>query len=91
MQLVINKGGAMKIPSLRNIERTLKMVPLVKDFLPTSNESEPNPGIRNLENALHDKKAEICALREEIIDLKENLANCKYEINILQNALTKGG
>ena len=50
------------IPSLRNIERVVKMVPVVKDLLP-NNESEYYDKIRKLEDALHDKKAEICKLR----------------------------
>ena len=60
------------IPSLRNIERVVKMVPVVKDLLP-NNESEYYDKIRKLEDALHDKKAEICKLREKIALLEETI------------------
>ena len=58
----------MKLPSLRNIERVVKMVPLVKDILPINNKSESGllGIIKDKENALHDKKAEICKLRLKI-------------------------
>ena len=62
----------MKIPSLRSIERVVKMVPVVKDLLP-NNESEYYDKIRKLEDALHDKKAEICKLRERIKELEQPL------------------
>ncbi len=62
----------MKIPSLRSIERVVKMVPVVKDLLP-NNESEYYDKIRKLEDALHDKKAEICKLREKIALLEETI------------------
>ena len=62
----------MKIPSLRSIERVVKMVPVVKDLLP-NNESEYYDKIRKLEDALHDKKAEICKLREKIELLEETI------------------
>ena len=62
----------MKIPSLRSIERVVKMVPVVKDLFP-NNESEYYDKIRKLEDALHDKKAEICKLREKIALLEETI------------------
>jgi len=62
----------VKIPSLRSIERVVKMVPVVKDLLP-NNESEYYDKIRKLEDALHDKKAEICKLREKIALLEETI------------------
>jgi hypothetical protein len=112
-QLITNKGGGyMKIPSLRSIETVLRVMPVVKDLLPSSkaglnsliNESEYSSKIKNLENAVHDKNAEIFKLRQErkamkrllfsnnkkITDLEDNVENCNYQINILQNALTKG-
>ena len=63
----------MKLPSLRNIERVVKMMPLVKDILPVNSESESSllTIIKNQEDALHDKKAEICKLRERIKQLEE--------------------
>jgi len=71
----------IKIPSLRNIECVIRMVPVVKDIFPKAkaglnsliNEPEYNSKIGKLEDALHDKKAEICALRETIRDLEKKL------------------
>ena len=66
----------MKLPSLRNIERVVKMVPLVKDILPINSESESSllAIIKNQEDALHDKKAEICKLRIKVKDLEQTLS-----------------
>ena len=63
----------MKLPSLRNIEKVVKMMPLVKDMLPINSESESSllAIIKNQEDALHDKKAEICKLREKIKELED--------------------
>ena len=66
------KEARVKLPSLRNIERVVKMVPVVKDLLP-NHESEYYDKIRKLEDALHDKKAEICKLREKIALLEETI------------------
>ena len=101
----------MKIPSLHTIEKVVKMVPLVKDLLPSNkdglnsliNESEYK--IKKLEDTLHDKNADIFKLRqkikrmkrllfsnnEKIKDLEENLENCAYELNILNNAINNRG
>tara|TARA_B100000929_G_scaffold193319_1_gene153282 strand:- start:295 stop:522 length:228 start_codon:yes stop_codon:yes gene_type:complete len=69
----------MKLPKIpiNQIERALKMVPLVKDILPINSESESSllKLIKQQEDALHDKKAEICALRFKIKDLEEKLEN----------------
>ena len=84
----------MKIPIIPfyKIERAERMLPIIKDvFTPTSTESGSNSQIRKLEDALTDKKAEICKLREKIIDLEENLKNCSYELNILNNAINNSG
>ena len=66
----------MKLPSLRNIERVVKMMPLVKDMLPINSESESSllAIIKNQEDALHDKKAEICKLRIKVKDLEQTLS-----------------
>ena len=66
----------MKLPSLRNIERVVKMMPLVKDMLPINSESESSllAIIKNQEDALHDKKAEICKLRIKVKDLEQVLS-----------------
>ena len=65
----------MKLPSLRNIERVVKMMPLVKDMLPINSESESSllAIIKNQEDALHDKKAEICKLRIKVKNLEQTL------------------
>ena len=66
----------MKLPSLRNIEKVIKMVPVVKELLPNNNnESESSllKTIKNQEDALHDKKAEICKLRIKIKNLEQTL------------------
>tara|TARA_Y100001951_G_scaffold6435_1_gene3997 strand:+ start:49 stop:306 length:258 start_codon:yes stop_codon:yes gene_type:complete len=66
----------VKLPSLRNIERVVKMMPLVKDMLPINSESESSllAIIKNQEDALHDKKAEICKLRIKVKDLEQVLS-----------------
>ena len=66
----------MKLPSLRNIEKVVKMMPLVKDMLPINSESESSllAIIKNQEDALHDKKAEICKLRIKVKDLEQTLS-----------------
>ena len=71
----------MKIPSLRSIETVLRVVPVVKDLLPSNKDglnsliNESAYKIRKLEDALYDKKAEICKLREKIEELEETLDN----------------
>tara|TARA_B100000470_G_C19759236_1_gene377540 strand:+ start:947 stop:1234 length:288 start_codon:yes stop_codon:yes gene_type:complete len=90
MQLTTNsQGGAMKLPSLRNIERTLKMVPLVKDMLPINSESESSllKLIKQQEDALHDKKAEIFTLRQTIKDLEEDLDGTKWMLTKAEEEL----
>ena len=87
----------MKIPSLRSIETVLRVVPVVKDLLPSNKDglnsliNESAYKIRKLEDALHDKKAEICKLREKIEELEKNLETCSYELNILNNAINNRG
>ena len=87
----------IKIPSLRNIESVIRMVPVVKDLLPSNKAGlnslidAPAYKIRKLEDALTDKKAEICKLREKIEELEENLETCSYELNILNNAINNRG
>ena len=87
----------IKIPSLRSIESVIRMVPVVKDLLPSNKDGlnslidAPAYKIKKLEDALHDKKAEICKLREKIKELEENLETCAYELNILNNAINNRG
>ena len=71
-----SKEENVKLPSLRNIEKVIKMVPVVKDLLPNNNESESSllKIIKNQEDALHDKKAEICKLRIKVKDLEQTLS-----------------
>ena len=54
------------------LRRLINAKPIVKDLLP-NNESEYYDKIRKLEDALHDKKAEICKLREKIALLEETI------------------
>ena len=62
------------IPSLYKIEKMIKMAPIIKDvFTSTPAEADSMSQIRKLEDALHDKKAEICKLREKIALLEETI------------------
>ena len=54
----------MKIPSLRNIERTLKMIPMVKDMLPINNNSDSELSrliklVKQQEDTIYAKKNEM--------------------------------
>ena len=61
---------------VKTVERVVRMVPVVKDLLPANKDglnsliNEPEYKIKKLEDALHDKKAEICKLREQIEELE---------------------
>ena len=79
----------MKIPSLRSIERTLEMVPLVKDLLPNNNESESSllKLIKQQEDALYAKKNEICILKEKILELEDALDNTGWMLTKNQEEL----
>ena len=87
----------IKIPSLRNIESVIRMVPVVKDLLPSNKAGlnslidAPAYKIRKLEDALHDKKAEICKLRENIKELEQVLIITHDELKDAQNKLIKEG
>ena len=76
----------IKIPSLRNIESVIRMVPVVKDLLPSNKAGlnslidAPAYKVRKLEDALHDKKAEICKLREKIEELEAILEDYRSAI-----------
>ena len=83
----------MKIPSLHTIAKVVRMVPVVKDLLPNNNnESESSllKIIKNQEDALHDKKAEICKLRENIKELEQVIVITHDELKDAQNKLIKG-
>ena len=76
----------MKIPSLRSIERIVKMVPVVKDLLP-NNESESGSQIQNLKDALHNKNADIFKLRQKIKRMKRLLFSNNEKIKDLEQTL----
>ena len=64
----------IKLPSLYKIERMIRMAPIIKEvFASAPTESDSISQIRKLEDALHDKKAEICKLRERIKELEQPL------------------
>ena len=69
----------MKIPSMRTVERVVNLIPVVKELIP--NYSDEDTGllaiIKKQEDELHNKKAEICALREQIEQLQEEIDHGK--------------
>ena len=87
----------MKIPSLHTIEKVVRMVPVVKDLLPSNKDGlnslidAPAYKIRKLEDALTDKKAEICKLREQIEELEQVLVIVNDQYKDAQNKLDKEG
>ena len=96
----------IKIPSLRSIESVIRMVPVVKDLLPSNKDGLNSfSQVAKLNDIIHNKNAEIFNLRQErkdmkrvlfsnnkkIKDLEENLENCAYELNILNNAINNTG
>ena len=83
----------LPIPSLRDIERLVKFVPVVKDLLPNSNTSDSSllGIIKQQEDALHDKKAEICKLRERIWELEETLTITSDELRESEIRVSQAG
>ena len=88
------------------IERVIRVLPIVKEVFATApTESESRVQITKLKDTIHNKNAEIFKLRqlrksmkrllfsnnEDIKDLEENLENCMYELNILNNAVNNNG
>ncbi len=71
---------------LRNGERAARLLPIVKDLLPNSKDGlnslivDSEYKIKKLEDALTDKKAEICALREKIEELEAILEDYRSAI-----------
>ena len=65
----------MKIPSIRTVERVVNLIPVVKELMP--NCSDESTGllaiIRQQEDELHNKKAEIYTLRKKIEQLQEEI------------------
>ena len=69
----------MKLPIIPfyKIERVVRMLPIIKEvFKPDSIENPKT--VRLLEDALHNKKAEICTLREHIKELEDSLDNVQW-------------
>jgi len=65
----------MKVPSIRTIERVVNLIPVVKELIPKQPTEDTSllAIIKKQEDELHDKKAEICKLREKITQLEETL------------------
>ena len=85
----------MKIPSLRSIETILRVVPVVKDLLPSNKDglnsliNESAYKIKKLKDALHDKKAEICKLREDKKAMQEKIKELEDRVNDVLHDLDK--
>ena len=71
-----------KIPfSAKDLDIAIRAVPLIKDLFPDTkaglnsliDEPAYTSQLKKLEDALHDKKAEICKLREKIALLEETI------------------
>ena len=77
-----------KIPIIPfcKIERAVRMLPIIKEVFAPSNTEDPKTN-KLLSDALHDKKAEICKLRERIKDLEENLDNTSWMLTKKQEEL----
>ena len=80
----------IKIPSLHSIERVVRMVPIVKDLLPSNKAglnsliNEPEYKITKLKNTLHDKNADIFKLRQKIKRMKRLLFSNNEKIKDLE-------
>ena len=79
----------MKLPSLRNIERTLRMAPLLRDLLPNHSESESGllQILKEKDKYIHNKRAEITRLREHILELEDSLDNVEWMLAKKQEEL----
>jgi chromosome segregation ATPase len=81
------------------------LLPANKDGLNSLIQPESTSQVAKLNDIIHNKNAEIFNLRQErkdmkrvlfsnnkkIKDLEENLENCAYELNILNNAINNTG
>ena len=76
-----------------SIHNTLALVGAVKDLLPNSNTSDSSllGIIKQQEDALHDKKAEICKLRERIWELEETLTITSDELREAEIRASEAG
>ena len=74
----------MKLPIIPfyKVERAVRMLPIIKEVFASAPKSEPDSLklVRQLKDALHDKKAEICALREKIEELEAILEDYRSAI-----------
>tara|TARA_B100000470_G_C19736514_1_gene367083 strand:- start:30 stop:311 length:282 start_codon:yes stop_codon:yes gene_type:complete len=84
----------IKIPSLRNIESVIRMVPVVKDLLPSNKaglnsliQSESITQISKLEDIIHNKNAEIFNLRQERKDMKRMLFSNNEKLKKVEDIL----
>mgnify|MGYP003688046235 FL=1 len=79
----------LPIPSLRDIERITRVVPIIKNILPDSNTSDSGllGIIKQQEDALHDKKAEICKLREKVTSLEKRVWDLEESLTITSDEL----
>ena len=72
----------MKIPkipfSVKDLDTVIRAVPVIRDLFPDTkagfnsliDEPAYNSQLKKLEDALHDKKAEICKLREKLKEVE---------------------
>ena len=84
----------IKIPSLRNIESVIRMVPVVKDLLPSNKaglnsliQLESITQISKLEDIIHNKNAEIFNLRQERKDMKRMLFSNNEKLKKVEDIL----
>jgi hypothetical protein len=84
----------LPLPSVRDVERIMKLVPVFKNILPdkgNSAESSLLNIIKQKDDALHDKKADICKLRERIIELEQTLTITEDELRDTEVRLRQAG
>ena len=69
----------MKVPSIRTVERVVNLIPAIKELIPKHSTQDAGllAIIKKQEDDLHNKKAEICALREKIEQLQEEIDHGK--------------
>ena len=69
----------MKVPSIRTVERVVNLIPAIKELIPKHSTEDTGllAIIKKQEDDLHNKKAEICALREQIEKLQEEIDHGK--------------
>ena len=69
----------MKVPSIRTVERVVNLIPAIKELIPKHSTQDTGllAIIKKQEDDLHNKKAEICALRKQIEQLQEEIDHGK--------------